>query len=92
MRSLSVSQYTVAKTFKKEDTLINKKFRRFSKNNDDARWNRMQELDRSTWEHRVSSYRANVQENEEDFTVGRPFVFCVMSAVAVRTVKILTFC
>jgi len=52
----------------------------------------MQELDRITWEHRVSSYRANVQENEEDFTVGCPCVFCVTSAVAVRTVTILTFC
>ena len=35
-----------------------------------------------TWEHRVSSYRENVQENEEDFTVRCPCVFCVMSAVA----------
>ena len=49
----------------------------------------MQELDRSTWGNRVSSCRVNVQENEEDFTVGCPSVFSVMSAVAVGTVTIL---
>jgi len=49
----------------------------------------MQELDRSTWENRVSNYRANLQKNEEDFTVDCPCVFSLMSAAAVRTVTIL---
>ena len=49
----------------------------------------MQQLDRNTWENRVGNYRANVQEKEENFTVGCPCVFSVMSAVAVRTVTIL---